>query len=345
MRPLVLLLGGGIVGLGVLWFAAYAYGRARDEHLVGEAIGPSAEELVGEGPSYKVLVPVANPATERRLIELAAAVASEYEDAELVLMNVIEVPPQTALQQDIRFEERRVQAQQELLESGREVAEDLEIGLRTRAMVGRNVWRSVLDVVEEERADHLVLGWTGERARTDHLLGRNLDRIIEDADCTLSLITPRSEETGRVGALVGEGPYSPEAARRAVQVAEPAGTLPATLVNVQPPEPGTGRSPEEEGTDLVREVARRANLAEEEWKAEVIVTEDGVRDTLLEAASGFDTLCVGATRSTRLAQALFGSIPETIGEQAPGTVIIVRGTRYQPRSLTDALIQRLSSWR
>lgn len=345
MRTLVLALGGGIVLLGIAWFAAYAMGRARDEHLVGEAIAPAVREIEGGGAAYRIVVPVANPATERRLIELAAAVASEHEDAELVLVNVIEVPPQTALQQDIQFEERRVEAQQKLLDSGREAAEELGVGLRTRAIVGRNVWEVVLNVVDEERADHLMLGWTGERARTDHLLGVNIDRIVEEATCTLSLVTPRSEVTGRVGALVGRGPYSPEAARRAVQIAEPAESLPVTLTNVQLPEPESGRTPIEEGTDLITDVARRADLARKEWEAEVIVEEDDVRETLVEAAGRFDTVCVGATRSTRLAQALFGSIPETIGEHAPGTVIIVRGTRYRPRTIADALIQRLSLWR
>lgn len=65
----------------------------------------------------------------------------------------------------------------------------------------------------------------------------------------------------------------------------------------------------------------------------------------IAAARRLGTVCVGATRSTRLSQAPFGSIPETIGEEASSTVLVVRGTLYRPRTIADAQIQQLSIWR
>jgi nucleotide-binding universal stress UspA family protein len=70
---------------------------------------------------------------------------------------------------------------------------------------------------------------------------------------------------------------------------------------------------------------------------------DDVEDTLIEAVGGYDTVVVGATRSSAVAQALFGSIPERIGEKARGTVAIARGPQYKPRSIPKALAERLSA--
>jgi len=52
---------------------------------------------------------------------------------------------------------------------------------------------------------------------------------------------------------------------------------------------------------------------------------------------------VGTTRSTAVAQALFGSIPEEIGEKSDGTVALARGALYKPRSVTQGLVDWLSA--
>lgn len=87
-----------------------------------------------------MVVPIANPETEYDLLRMAAASAHahEGEHAEVIAVNVIEVPRQTSLSQDLAFEEERVERQQELLDSARDIAADLDIGLQTRAIAGRN---------------------------------------------------------------------------------------------------------------------------------------------------------------------------------------------------------------
>lgn len=54
-----------------------------------------------------------------------------------------------------------------------------------------------------------------------------------------------------------------------------------------------------------------------------------------------DLICIGATRSTRIAQALFGSIPERVGEETSRPVAMVRGPEYRPRTLAQAVVERL----
>lgn len=63
--------------------------------------------------NYRVVVPNANPNTERDLIRMAAAsvYAHDDENAEIVAVNVIEVPQQSSLAQNGEFEEERVERQ------------------------------------------------------------------------------------------------------------------------------------------------------------------------------------------------------------------------------------------
>ena len=347
MRPLVLGIGGGILLVGVAWYFAYARTRAVKPSLVGEAIAAEGRRAAPSG-KYRVVIPVANPATERFLLRLGAAIASGHSsvtgnEAELIAVSVIEVPQQTSLEQGIQYEEERVERQRELLKNARDMAEDLGVGIRTRAIVGRSVGDAVLNVVEEERASHVVLGWSGQRKRYQHILGTNIDKIVEDTSCELTLVKKgRDEKVGEVVALVGEGPYTRLSARRAAEFSASAPEAGLTLLNVQRPAEDGEYDPEEEGRALIESVAKEAGI-EQNYEERVLVTDDNIRETLLDAVSGYDTICVGATRSTAVAQALFGSIPEEIGEKSEGTVALARGALYKPRSVTQGLVDVLST--
>ena len=348
MRPIVLIVGGVIVVVGMVWYAAYARTRAIKPSLVGEAIAAEGGRRAPPSGRYRVVIPVANPNTERFLLRLGAAIASGHatangQEAELIAVSVIEVPQQTSLQQGIRYEEERVERQRELLENARDMAEDLGVGIRTRALVGRSVGDAVLDVVQEERASHVVLGWSGQRKRVEHILGTNIDPIVEETSCELTLVKKGPEEhVGRVVALVGEGPYAQIAARRASEFAGSDPDANLTLLNVQAtPDDGEYDS-ESEGQALVESVAKEAGIRQDPEKR-VLVTDGDIRETLLDAVDEYDTICVGATRSTAVAQALFGSIPEEIGEKSKGTVALARGALYKPRSVAQGVVDVLST--
>ncbi|MCL9813670.1 amino acid permease [Natranaeroarchaeum aerophilus] len=339
----VQLIGVGIILASIAWYQFYAKEQAISTTLIGEAVAPQETETP-ENDVYRVVVPVANPATGGALIRYAAASAAGRDrTGEVVAVNVIEVPPQTSPSQ-IEFEEERVENQRTLLENARDVAEDLDIAVRTRAIVGRNAGDTLLSVVDEEDADHMLLGWGGERRRRDVLFGSTIDPILERAPCELTLVKDPSETPGRIVTLAGSGPNAPVSTRRAGELrrAFPDSTL--TLLNVQP-KPGADDAetdPTEVGQEAISAVASAAGLDADEYEPRVIVSDD-VRGTLLDAVSEYETVCVGATGSSTVAQALYGSIPQTIVEQSTGTVLMARGENRTPRTFRRALIQRLSS--
>jgi nucleotide-binding universal stress UspA family protein len=78
-----------------------------------------------------------------------------------------------------------------------------------------------------------------------------------------------------------------------------------------------------------------------DYESRVVVSED-VEKTLLGSVGAFDTVCVGATRSGSVSQALFGSISETIGEEVDSTVAMVRGPKETTWSVREGIIDRLN---
>jgi len=360
------LIGTVLVIFGVVWYFAYASARAPSESLVGEALAPEPDAIADGQGRYRVVVPVSNPGTEQDLLRWAAASAHAHEDdeAEIVAVNVIEVPQQTSLSQDLEFEEERVERQQELLDAARDIASELDVGLRTRAIVGRNAATDILEVIKTEAADHVVLGWTGSRSTREHILGSNIDPIVERAPCETTLLKLQrnldsaevgsvrelyeigvDDEEGEVVVLAGEGPHAPVATRRAAEfVAASDGRLTLRLLNIQTIDDESATDPMKRGEAIIEELVTQAGIEDTEYETTVMTAEkDQVRETILDAISGYEIVSVGATQTSTVSQALFGSIPEAIGESVDGTVVMARGPAEAPRSVRDALVERLAN--
>ena len=339
MATVVQAIGVAIVVVGVGWYQFYAKEKAISTTLIGEAVAPTEAPI--ENDVYRVVVPVSNPDTERPLIRYAAASASSRDrDAELVAVNVIEVPPQMSPSQ-IEFEEERVENQRTLLENARDVAEELDVAVRTRAVVGRRAGESLLSVIAEEDADHVLLGWAGERRRRDVLFGSTIDPVLERSPCDVTLVKDPSDALGEIVTLTGGGPHAPVAAARAGELlrAFPDSTL--TLLTVQSePDSEDPLDPVETGRETIAEVASAAGLEESEYDARVVVSDD-VSEALVTAVAEYDTVCIGATGTGTVAQALYGSIPQRIVSEHAGTTIMARGEQRAPRTIRQAVIQRL----
>ncbi len=124
----------------------------------------SEHEPRKEDGKYKMVVGVSYPETERELLKYASAIASNYEDGELIAVNVVEVPPQLSPEQSITFEKEKAEKQKALLSQAEELSEEFGVKIRTRALVGSSVSKSILNVIEEEEADQVLLGWRGDLA-------------------------------------------------------------------------------------------------------------------------------------------------------------------------------------
>lgn len=330
MATVIILLGLGIVGLGMGWYIVYTRDAAFDTGLVTEAITPAATD------AYRVVVPVANPDTQRGLIRLAAATAHANSDEgtpELVAVNVLQVAAPSP-QQNIAAE--RLDHQHELLATAQGFAEEMDVSLRTKAVTGQHVGETILEALDEEDADQVLLGWQGTLTREGHVFGPNLDSVVDRAPCEVSLVTLHDTPIGTPVALAGPGPHSPVAAQRASDFATVDGTVP-TLLNVQRSMADAAGTPIERGEAVIADIAEQAGLTPDEYTTEVVV-DDEIEPAILEAVNGYDTVCVGLSERSDASRIMFGTIAERISQEATGNVSIVRGAYASP-SFSDETVE------
>jgi amino acid transporter/nucleotide-binding universal stress UspA family protein len=317
MATVVVAIGSGIVAFGLVWYVGYARGRVVSEGLLGEAIRGTPSE------PYRVVVPVANPATQRDLLRLAAASARANADdggAELVAANVTPVAHPSPFQ---NVEADRAEHQRELLQAAQEIAAEMDVTLRTRAVVAPDVGTGILDVLDEETADEVVVGWDGTLGRDEHRFGAIVDPVAHEAPCDVSLVDLRSETVGTPLALVADDANAPVVAHQAVEFAAVDDTVP-TLLTVQPSDEAGDADPESRGRAVVDEAATTAGLDPDEYEVQVVVADDAGR-AVVEAAERYDTVCVGFSEHAD-ARVPVGPITERVARDVSGTLALVRGS-------------------
>lgn len=286
---------------------------------------------------YRAVVPVVHVEDMEGPLRLAAASAHSHEQGELVAVHVIELPPQTPLDAIAYSDNELRRRQKELLERTRMYALELSIALRARAITGHDAGDAIVNVIQEEQADEVVLAWT---TRRDRVFASIISAVTKRAPCEVTLVKGGTSAMHDVVALVGEGPHAAAAVRRAYDCAQSAGIATLTLLNVQTPHDASGVS-EETGRRLVHQAASQAQVPRTKYQTRILISRN-VREALLEAIDDYDTICVGASRNTVLAQALFGSIPEAILETISGTVAVVRAPQPGARTIIDIIAGRLS---
>jgi nucleotide-binding universal stress UspA family protein len=200
----------------------------------------------------------------------------------------------------------------------------MDVKLRTVSMSGERVDETLLEAISHEEPDQVVLGWRGTLSDGGDVFGSNLDAVVEDAPCEVTLVTFHEKPIGRTVALAGSGPHAPFAARRAAEFATVDGAMP-TLLNVQQTQ-GEEAAAVERGGVVIDEVARRAGLEPGAYQREVIVTDD-IETTIIETVGEYETICVGLSEQSAAARLMFGTIATRISQEATSNVGIVRGTK------------------
>jgi amino acid transporter/nucleotide-binding universal stress UspA family protein len=344
MEPPVILVGTGIVFLGVVWYVIYARSRGVEEGLFDEAfaglirgvttrLSRGRPATVSGGP-YRVVVGVANPETQRGLLRLAAATARAHADdgdPELIAVNVIEAEP--APERNVASD--RLDSQRALLETTRELTAEMDVRLRTSAVVAEDTGDALVNVIREENADQALVGWQGLLEEEDRVFGSTLDTVVKQAPCDLSLVKIEDDAIGTPIALAGSGPHAPVAARRAADFATVSDSV-AILLNVQQL-PGIGqRNQVKRGRETIRSVAERGGLEAEEYES-LVVAERDIEAAIMQAVQEYDTVCVGLSERSDLSRAMFGSLAERISKEISGNVAIVRSAEAidQPVDQTE----------
>ncbi|WP_254546249.1 amino acid permease [Halomarina pelagica] len=324
--PLAWLIAVGWILAGLVVFLLYSRGRILRTELAREVRVLSEERSAAER-SFKLLVPLANPESAPRLVRLASAIARRN-GGELLLTTVVTVPVQTPIEEGDQY----VGDERDLLEGAmRYVPED--VPAHRVVTVGRTPGRSIVSMAYRYDTDLVLVGWRGRRRRRDVVLGSTIDVVVEESPCDVVVAKLGGTQTPTNVLLPTDGgPHAERAESFAAALAETTdGRL--TLLTV---------SPDPEAAESYLD-DRRTALAATGVPVDVAVVESAdVAGGILAYADehAVDTVVVGATREGWLTRALFGDVPEAVGERFDGEVLLVK--RHQP--IRSFLRRWLEKW-
>ncbi|GAB2500632.1 universal stress protein [Algoriphagus taiwanensis] len=142
----------------------------------------------------KVLVPFDFSETANFAFEFAISLAENYSKLEINLLHVVETPVATGMGtmggglDAIPDFENQVFFM-ELIETRKKQFKEIEqkfasssINLNTNLVIG-NVYRNIVDVIQEENPDLVIMGSKGSSGLEEVIIGSNTEKVVRTASC------------------------------------------------------------------------------------------------------------------------------------------------------------------
>jgi Kef-type K+ transport system membrane component KefB len=148
-------------------------------------------------PTYRILVPVANPNTQRGLVHLATAIAGSFDQP--VVVNPLSL---IQIEEDYSFESTPLEADRRIAEQQQQLQlliESLEPPIvrsfvQPIVRVSNDVARETAQIAEVERADLILVGWH-RPAFSSNRLGGRVGQILSIAKTDVAVFVDRQHKT------------------------------------------------------------------------------------------------------------------------------------------------------
>ncbi|MGB6013717.1 MAG: cation:proton antiporter, partial [Nodosilinea sp.] len=267
--------------------------------------------------SFTVVVPVYNPDTEQRLIELAAAVA-RYENGRIIPLAVALAQPHM----DSPQLARAIAHSRQRLETAQEISANLEAEIDPRLRIEYNVAQAISHLSREENANLIVLGM-GARSRLGGRLFSNIqDEILWSAHCPVVVAHLLESPTNCKNILLPIETLSPAALRtlRFAQVLASRNQAKITLLHVH-----SSRASDLQRNRLSKQLELLVKrLPTTDVEIEIcLLAGDNIVATIVKTASQYDLVMLRLQRR-RVGNGLpVGASTTPLVDQLTGSVILV----------------------
>jgi len=149
-----------------------------------------------ESYAYRIVVPVANPWTQKGLVQLAVALALNYRQPAVVNpLSLIE------LEEDYAFESTPVEANRLILQRRQQLEElidtlepsSIRSYIQPIVRISSNVARETAEIAKQERPDLILVGWH-RPAFSNNRLGGRVGQILSTAPGDVAVFVDRGAE-------------------------------------------------------------------------------------------------------------------------------------------------------
>jgi amino acid transporter/nucleotide-binding universal stress UspA family protein len=298
----------GWIALGLLAYTFYFSKAEEREPDVIEAVTPLPQS------AFRVLVPIANPATVEPLLDLAYPIANARE-GDVIATAVVKVPIQLPIHEGLKYVERQMPN----IDGARSYAESNGYQLSTDVRVAHRVEEGILSAADQDRTDLVIMGWKGYTSTRERIFGEVLDRVVHRSNSDIAVVKIRGEgKFERILLPTAGGPHAEFAAEMIEPIVKATGAK-VTACYVIPAD--ADREQEEEAERWMSRTLRHVDLGDVEFRA---IRSDSVANGIINAAADYDLVVLGAAKTGLFSQLLFGEIPDRVGRYAASSVMLVK---------------------
>ncbi len=306
------------------------------------------EHIVGAEDPRRVVVAIANPATERSLLRVARFIATGSENpGEIWALRLVQVPRQTPLGAIGPSSDAVVEARKALTGALEQISDLPAVGRRpvaattTEVVVepARDVATGLVEQTVALGADLLVLGWHG---------GFSLRRIADSpvrnviAGLPADFAVLRDRGLDRVERILipwGGGRHARLGLEVALRIAGATGARVDLLRAVR-----SDIDHDHEADSIRAEIESLLSHVDVPVQVLVESSEDVVSTIAAASSNGdHDLLVIGASGESGLRSVLFGTIPDIVADRVECSVLLVR--RYVPEHWAYRTSDRFKRWR
>ncbi|AHG04482.1 amino acid transporter [Halobacterium sp. DL1] len=332
ISQLIVALSFALVAGAVLWYFVYARSRTEKQGILGQYVLSRAEEMPEtavaaassvqpDGGQYRVVVPLANPETEKELISLAAT-AAKANDGRVIAVHVVQVPDQTSLQYGADHVEQLDANSEELLAKARADAEDFGVPVETHTILSHRSFEELFDAARSHDADMLMMGWGEDSHGSPGRAESGMAELAGDLPCDVLVMKDRGFDPSRIVLPTAGGPDSELGAAIARYLRDQYGSE-VTLLHVA--------DDLDEGSAFLDDWAADQGLLDAQQRVET-----GDVETAIETAAEDATmLVVGATERGLLGRLVSGSLVLDVVDDVDCSVVLAE--KQRTRSLTERL--------
>jgi amino acid transporter/nucleotide-binding universal stress UspA family protein len=316
----------GWIGSGFLIYYTYARKRERKKKMSPVVLEQSVTS--GDEDQYRILVPVANPESAKKLIDFAALAAQARENVEVVLVHVITIPKQSPYDIGQEYIKR---ARDSVIDKAVERAQGHDVKVSSIIRLARKPAKAIIDTVEENEINLVVMGWKGASSHPQTVIGSNIDKVMRDADCDVVVL--RGENFDEVRDIFIPIAY-PQQARLMLEVGqffERDDQTDLELYHMISPALNQDEEAKQKRIDSLQEGLMELELSTElkneaRQKINIEVT-DSIVGRIIEMSGGHDLTIIGAAREGWFQKLVAGSRTEQIAKLTKGRLILVKQRR------------------